>query len=178
MGLEREPTLGRARADLLRAGFIAQNASNWMLDESLLYHLTVGSDATSTEQVAQLLMAYRFPFALAERPLASLSPGERVRAALICLFQRRPVVELLVLDEPTDHLDFVGVAAMQAALRAWAGGLCLVSHDEEFLQFIGVQQRIALGDEARKIPAWRDDPDAIAHEMAEVLRGTYDGWRR
>ena len=83
---------------------------------------------------------------------------------------------ILMLDEPTDHLDFVGMAAMQAALRAWAGGLCLVSHDEEFLQSIGVQRRIALGDEARKIPAWRDDPDAIAHEMAEALRGTYDGW--
>ncbi|MCP4038324.1 MAG: ATP-binding cassette domain-containing protein [bacterium] len=176
MGREREPTLGRARTDLLRVGFVAQNASNWMSDESLLSQLSACSDATSTEQVAELLMAHRFPFALAERPLASLSPGERVRAALICLFQRRPVVELLVLDEPTDHLDFVGVAALEAALRAWAGGLCVVSHDEEFLQAIGVQRRIALGSEAAKTPPWRDDPDAIAHEMAEALRGRYEGW--
>lgn len=176
MSREREPTLGRARTDLLRVGFIAQNASNWMSNESLLHHLTVGSDATSTEQVAQLLMAHRFPFALAERPLASLSPGERVRAALICLFQRRPAIELLVLDEPTDHLDFVGIAAMQAALRAWAGGLCVVSHDPEFLESIGVRRQMALGGEAAKTPPWRDDANAIAHQMAQVLRGKYDGW--
>jgi ATPase subunit of ABC transporter with duplicated ATPase domains len=128
-----------------RLGGIAQNASDWKSEESLLTLLCVGSDATREDAVAQLLVAHRFPLALAERPLASLSPGERVRAALICLFQRRPAVELLVLDEPTDHLDFVGVAAVQDALRAWRGGLCIVSHDEEFLSAIGVERRIVLG---------------------------------
>ena len=130
-------------------GFIAQHARNWISDESLFSHLAFGSEATSTDEVAQLLLAHRFPFALAERPLASLSPGERVRAALMCLFQRRPVVELLILDEPTDHLDFVGVAAMQAALQAWGGGLCVVSHDDEFLQAIGVQRHISLDERKR-----------------------------
>jgi ATPase subunit of ABC transporter with duplicated ATPase domains len=139
---EREPTRGRARTMGQRLGGIAQNASDWRSEESLLTLLSVGSDAA-----AQLLVAHRFPLALAERPLASLSPGERVRAALICLFQRRPAVELLVLDEPTDHLDFVGIAAVQDALRAWRGGLCVVSHDEEFLSAIGVERRIALGAE-------------------------------
>ena len=149
MRREREPTSGRARTQGQRLGCIAQNASNWMSDDSLLYRLSVGSDATDAEEaVAQLLVAHRFPLALAERPLASLSPGERVRAALICLFQRRPVIELLVLDEPTDHLDFVGIAAVQEALRAWGGGLCVVSHDEEFLSAIGVERRIVLGASA------------------------------
>lgn len=141
---EREPASGRARADGARLGWIAQNATNWVADESLITLLASGA-GTDAEAVAQLLVAHRFPLALAERPLASLSPGERVRAALICLFQRRPVVELLVLDEPTDHLDFVGLAAVQDALRAWRGGLCVVSHDEEFLSAIGVERRIALG---------------------------------
>ena len=59
-------------------------------------------------RIAQVLHAHRFPLALADRPLATLSPGERVRAALICLTRRRPAPELLVLDEPTQHLDFVG----------------------------------------------------------------------
>jgi ATPase subunit of ABC transporter with duplicated ATPase domains len=145
MRREREPTSGRARSMGQRLGGIAQNASDWKSEESLLTLLCVGSDATREDAVAQLLVAHRFPLALAERPLASLSPGERVRAALICLFQRRPAVELLVLDEPTDHLDFVGVAAVQDALRAWRGGLCIVSHDEEFLSAIGVERRIVLG---------------------------------
>jgi ATPase subunit of ABC transporter with duplicated ATPase domains len=141
---ERQQASGRARADGVRMGCIAQNVTNWMADESLIM-LLGGESAAGPEAIAQRLVAHRFPLALAERPLASLSPGERVRAALICLFQRRPVLELLVLDEPTDHLDFVGLAAVQDALRAWRGGLCVVSHDEEFLSAIGVERRIVLG---------------------------------
>ncbi len=77
-------------------------------------------------------------------PLATLSPGERVRAALICLSQRRPAPELLVLDEPTQDLDFVGLAALEAVLAAWPGGLLVVSHDPEFLEAIGVSRTLAL----------------------------------
>lgn len=63
-------------------------------------------------------------------------PGERVRAALICLFQRRPAVELLVLDEPTDDLDLLAISALEATLRAWPGGLLIASHDAEFLRAV------------------------------------------
>ncbi|MDH3686113.1 MAG: ATP-binding cassette domain-containing protein [Myxococcales bacterium] len=140
---EREPNEGRARAQLERIGYIAQDGNNWRSPESLLERLT--ARAAGPEQAAQYLVGHRFPLALAERPLASLSPGERVRAALICLLHRRPVVDFLVLDEPTDALDFVGVVALERGLREWGGGLCVVSHDEEFLDAIGVRRRIPLG---------------------------------
>jgi ATPase subunit of ABC transporter with duplicated ATPase domains len=77
--------------------------------------------------------------------MRSLSPGERVRAALIGLFQRSPAVELLVLDEPTYSLDLVGQQAITRALRAWPGGLVVASHDRAFLQEIGVHDTIELG---------------------------------
>jgi ATPase subunit of ABC transporter with duplicated ATPase domains len=80
------------------------------------------------------------------RPLASLSPGERFRAALICLLERRPPVEVLVLDEPTYGLDFVGLSAPRAFLRAWLGGLIVVSHDRELLQQMGIDRWICLDD--------------------------------
>jgi ATPase subunit of ABC transporter with duplicated ATPase domains len=163
---EREPAHGRVQTQTARLGFVAQNASNWVSPDSLLYRLTVGSGAASQDDVAQLLNAHRFPFALAERSLASLSPGERVRAALICIFQRRPVVELLVLDEPTDHLDFVGIDALQTALRAWRGGLCVVSHDAEFLEAIGVERQIRLGSDDRPVSG------AIADRLEKGVAGS------
>jgi ATPase subunit of ABC transporter with duplicated ATPase domains len=52
---------------------------------------------------------------------------------------------LLVLDEPTQHLDFAGIAALEAVLSGWPGGLLIVSHDEELLGTIGVSRRIDLG---------------------------------
>ena len=82
-------------------------------------------------------MAHKFPLALGDRPLRSLSPGERARAALICLFRRAPPIEVLILDEPTYSLDLVGQRAMTEALRAWPGGLVVASHDRAFLSAIG-----------------------------------------
>ena len=80
-------------------------------------------------------------------------PGERVRAALICLFQRSPAVELLVLDEPTFSLDLVGQRALTRALRAWPGGLVVASHDRAFLSEISVDRVIELGKPPRLRPA-------------------------
>ena len=91
------------------------------------------------------LKDHRFPFALAQRPIKSLSPGERVRAALICLYHRWPAIELLVLDEPTFGLDFVGLSALREALKSWPGATVIVSHDRDFIESIGVRHEIKLG---------------------------------
>lgn len=144
---DREPDEGRAKCDRSRIGYVSQNSLNWRSKESVLEHLVIGSDGRSDDDAAQILSAHKFPFALAERPLMSLSPGERLRAALICLWQRKPAPELLILDEPTNHLDFVGLNALERLLAAWCGGLVVVSHDEEFLQTIGVQKRLKLPGE-------------------------------
>ena len=52
----------------------------------------------------------------------------------------------MILDEPTLGLDFVGLAALQKALRAWPGGLVIVSHDRDFVNAIGVRSEVMLGD--------------------------------
>jgi ATPase subunit of ABC transporter with duplicated ATPase domains len=140
---ERRPTSGAASREAGRIGAIAQGASDWVADESLLDRLVARAGASLADAAARLV-AHRFPLALAERPLRSLSPGERVRAALICLFEQAPAIELLVLDEPSAGLDLVGLAALQRALRAWPGGLVIASHDRELLAEIGVERRVVL----------------------------------
>jgi ATPase subunit of ABC transporter with duplicated ATPase domains len=143
---DRSPTEGSVERSPQRTGAIAQGGADWMLDESLLDYLSVHVDAPSPAALAELLVAHKFPLALGERPLRSLSPGERVRAALIGLFQRAPAIELLVLDEPTFGLDLVGQRALVRALRAWPGGLVVASHDRAFLSAIAVDRVIELGE--------------------------------
>ena len=146
---QREPASGRVRCDDSRIGYISQRASNFCRDESLADLLRMWVDREhSAESLGTLLSAHRFPFALARRPLHSLSPGERVRAALIALLSRTSVPELLVMDEPADPLDFVGGAALLAVLRAFRGGLVVVSHDARFLEALALDRRITLGDSA------------------------------
>ena len=139
------PDTGSVHIDTTRVGAIEQGGSDWMLDDSLLRCLQSTAVDFSPRAVAELLVMHKFPLALAQRPLKSLSPGERVRAALICLFQRSPAVELLVLDEPTHSLDMIGQRALTEALRVWPGGLVVVSHNKTFLSQIGVKINYKLG---------------------------------
>lgn len=143
---ERTPVSGRVTCNLAKVGYIGQNATNWHKPESLLELLCF--EASQLQQAANIVAAHHFPVALAQRPLSSLSPGERMRAALIALFERRPAIELLALDEPTNHLDLLGIAKLERVLRAWPGGLLVVSHDSLFLHNIGIEHQLSCGTNA------------------------------
>jgi ATPase subunit of ABC transporter with duplicated ATPase domains len=76
------------------------------------------------------------------RPAGDLSGGERMRGALLCAVLREPAPRLLLLDEPTNHLDLQGVEALEAMLQSWPGALVVVSHDERFLERLGLTHRL------------------------------------
>ncbi|WP_030543198.1 ABC-F family ATP-binding cassette domain-containing protein [Streptomyces albus] len=74
------------------------------------------------------------------RPAATLSPGERTRAALALLQGKG--VNLLVLDEPTNHLDLPAIEQLESALASYNGTLLLVTHDRRMLDAVHVTRRI------------------------------------
>lgn len=67
-------------------------------------------------------------------PCASLSGGERLKAALALALWRQTPAQLLLLDEPTNHLDLTSVEAFEQALRTFPGAIVAVSHDQAFLR--------------------------------------------
>ncbi|MDP9398562.1 MAG: ATP-binding cassette domain-containing protein [Actinomycetota bacterium] len=78
------------------------------------------------------------------RPAASLSPGERTRAALALLQARG--VNLLVLDEPTNSLDLPAIEQLESALATYEGTLLLVSHDRRLLERVRTDRRLEVAD--------------------------------
>ncbi|MDG4804537.1 ABC-F family ATP-binding cassette domain-containing protein [Micromonospora sp. WMMD980] len=78
------------------------------------------------------------------RPAATLSPGERTRAALALLQGRG--VNLLVLDEPTNHLDLAAIEQLESALASYPGTLLLVTHDRRMLDAVSVNRRLRVTD--------------------------------
>ncbi|MET8685329.1 ABC-F family ATP-binding cassette domain-containing protein [Streptomyces sp. NPDC004732] len=67
-----------------------------------------------------------------DRPLSTLSVGQRYRVRLACLLGARH--DVLLLDEPTNHLDAAGLDFLTRRLREHDGGLALVSHDRALLR--------------------------------------------
>lgn len=68
------------------------------------------------------------------KKLGMLSGGEKVRLALCKMFMTHP--NLLILDEPTNHMDLVGKEALEHMLKAFEGTVFFVSHDRYFIKEI------------------------------------------
>lgn len=66
-----------------------------------------------------------------------LSGGEKVRLALCKILKTRPNV--LVLDEPTNHMDIVGKETLESMLKDYKGTLIFVSHDRYFMKKVATQ---------------------------------------
>jgi ATPase subunit of ABC transporter with duplicated ATPase domains len=74
----------------------------------------------------------------------TLSGGERLRAGMACVFARPQPPFLLLLDEPTNHLDIASIEELENALKGFDGALITISHDDAFLQSIGIEREIVL----------------------------------
>ena len=77
----------------------------------------------------------------------SLSGGQLLRAGLACVLGGGTPPALLILDEPTNHLDIDSIEAVEAGLCAYDGALLVVSHDEPFLEAIGIMRRLELASQ-------------------------------
>ncbi|WP_199041304.1 ABC-F family ATP-binding cassette domain-containing protein [Glycomyces salinus] len=76
--------------------------------------------------------------------VSTFSGGQRLRAALASVLSAQPAPHLLLLDEPTNNLDLTSTRQLQQALTAYRGALVVVSHDEAFLDGLGLTRRIGL----------------------------------
>jgi ATPase subunit of ABC transporter with duplicated ATPase domains len=83
----------------------------------------------------------------ANRPIASLSGGERFRVAIARLLLADPPPQLLVLDEPTNNLDIDTARHLREALAAYRGAVLVVSHDQAFLDDLAPELTLELTTE-------------------------------
>ncbi|RFB97451.1 ABC transporter [Rhizobium leguminosarum bv. trifolii] len=89
------------------------------------------------------LARFMFRADAALQTVSTLSGGQLLRAGLACVLGSAPP-PLLILDEPTNHLDIDSISAVEEGLSAYDGALLVVSHDETFLESIGIERRLEL----------------------------------
>ncbi len=87
-------------------------------------------------------------------PAGVLSGGERLKAALACVLHTAEPPRLLLLDEPDNHLDLGSKEALERMLRDFRGALLVVSHDDAFLDGLGLDTRLQAGREGWQLTRW------------------------
>ncbi|MYR85579.1 ATP-binding cassette domain-containing protein [Streptomyces sp. SID685] len=125
-----------------------------VLDDELTVAQNVARFApgATNNRVRARLARFLFRGARADQRAATLSGGERFRAALAALMLAEPAPQLLLLDEPTNNLDLASVRQLTSALDSYEGALLVASHDLPFLESIGITRWLLMADgELREI---------------------------
>ncbi|MGH3769467.1 MAG: ATP-binding cassette domain-containing protein, partial [Pseudonocardiaceae bacterium] len=128
----------------VRVGEIDQTRELFLGGEPLLRAFGLAMPEWPESEVRTLLAKFGLTAAHVPRPAASLSPGERTRAALALLQARG--VNLLVLDEPTNHLDLPAIEQLESALDSYPGTLLFVTHDRRMLAAVRTTRRWTVVD--------------------------------
>ncbi|KJI86034.1 ABC-F family ATP-binding cassette domain-containing protein [Enterobacter asburiae] len=130
---EIAPRSGTCRVSVSCA-YLDQHLSRLDLSQSVITHLNLSHTPLEEGVLRTRLAQLQLGADKVTLPLAELSGGERLKAALACVLWRAEATQLLLLDEPTNHLDLASVQAIEAALAGFPGALLVVSHDEAFLR--------------------------------------------
>ncbi|POX45762.1 ABC transporter [Streptomyces sp. Ru71] len=154
---ELAPVAGEATAHVpLR--FLPQRLD--VLDGELTVAQNVARFApgATNNRIRARLARFLFRGARADQKAATLSGGERFRAALAALMLAEPAPQLLMLDEPTNNLDMASVKQLTTALESYEGALIVASHDLPFLESIGITRWLLLDGELKEIT-----PEAVGY---------------
>lgn len=139
-----EPTAGHVVRGA-PAVLLDQNTALLAEEETLLQAFQRLNPEASVNDAQTALARFLFRNLAVRQVVGTLSGGERLRAALACLLCGSRPPQLLILDEPSNHLDLPSLEAVEAALRGYDGALLVVSHDADFLEAIGVERTLTLG---------------------------------
>ncbi|EUC41412.1 hypothetical protein COCMIDRAFT_106234 [Bipolaris oryzae ATCC 44560] len=129
-----QPTTGIiSQNPRLRVGFFAQHHVDALdLNDSAVGFMSKKYHGKADEEYRRHLGAFGITGMTGLQKMALLSGGQKSRVAFACIALQNP--HILVLDEPSNHLDIEAMDALSDALKNFQGGVLMVSHDVTMLQ--------------------------------------------
>jgi ATP-binding cassette subfamily F protein 3 len=148
-------------------GYFAQNQAS-LLDENATIFGTIDNIAVGDvrTQIKNILGAFMFQGDDIIKKVKVLSGGEKTRLAMIKLLLEP--VNLLILDEPSNHLDMKTKDIIKDALRDFDGTLILVSHDRDFLD--GLATKVFEFGNKRVKEHFEDVAGFLAHKKMDSMK--------
>ncbi len=138
------PTAGEIKlGPNIKLGYYSQVQAELNLENTLLDEFMI-STSTSLGSAYGYLKKFLFDRDATKKKVKFLSPGERARFAF-AIFAYRDY-DLLILDEPDNHLDIETKEVLERSLNEYQGTVLIVSHDRYFVEEIGVTKVLNLSD--------------------------------
>ncbi len=147
---ELQPVSGEARAHVPMR-FLPQRLDVLDDERTVAENVARFAPGATDNRIRARLARFLFRGGRADQQAATLSGGERFRAALAALMLAEPAPQLLMLDEPTNNLDMASVRQLTTALESYEGALIVAGHDVPFLESIGITRWLLLDGELREI---------------------------
>ncbi len=151
-----EPLSGEYRYGVhVETGYFDQQMAQYSSEKTVLDDFWDAYPKLMQQDVRSALGAFLFTQEEVYKTVNMLSGGEKVRVALAKIFQNRPNV--LILDEPTNHMDLPGKEALEEMLRKYEGTVIFVSHDRYFVSRVADTVLEILPGEAKYYPFGYED---------------------
>ncbi|WP_458351866.1 ABC-F family ATP-binding cassette domain-containing protein [Rugamonas violacea] len=143
---ELTPTRGTASIGVAQWNYLSQDIGMLWPQQSVLENFQRINADLSHHDCHHALAQLKFRNKDAQKLAGQLSGGERIRAGLACVLMSSTPPQLLLLDEPSNHLDLASLVALEDILNQYQGALLLVSHDASFLERVKVGRHVSLAD--------------------------------
>lgn len=121
----------------VQIGYFDQQMAQYQSEKTVLDDVWDEFPNLTQTEVRNMLGAFLFSGDDVFKTVDMLSGGEKVRLALCKILKKRPNV--LILDEPTNHMDIVGKETLESMLQAYTGTLVFVSHDRYFVNKVSTR---------------------------------------
>ncbi|MDL2215114.1 ATP-binding cassette domain-containing protein [Dysgonomonas sp. OttesenSCG-928-M03] len=95
-------------------------------------------------EIRTILNRFLFTYDTWDKSCSKLSGGEKMKLALCCLMVGANTPDMFILDEPTNNIDVQNIEILTATIRDYKGTVLLVSHDEYFINQVGIDYTIEL----------------------------------
>ncbi len=125
-------------------GYYRQDFSGLPRDKTVYEILSEAMEKPNTQEIFATAARFHLTGDKVQAKVSSLSEGQKGLLCFARFVLQKP--SLLILDEPTNHINFRHIPLIAEALNQYEGGMILVSHDQEFVNQVSVSEKLNLGE--------------------------------
>lgn len=127
----------------VKVGYYRQDFSGLPMEKTVYQILEEAMEKPTQQEIYSTAARFLLPGDKVQTKAIALSEGQKGLLCFARFMLQKPT--LLILDEPTNHINFRHIPVIAAALNAYDGGMIIVSHDAEFIAQVEVHEELDLG---------------------------------